>query len=127
MTDTINTKDAPVGDETASDFLVVFVTTPTQAQAEQIAELLVSQRLAACVTMVPNVTSVYRWQGEVCRDQECLLVVKTRATLFEQLAATVSQVHSYQVPEILALPVRGGAPRYAAWLWDATRRDEDRR
>ncbi|MBC7186997.1 MAG: divalent-cation tolerance protein CutA [Calditrichaeota bacterium] len=106
--------------------MVVFVTAPAVEQAEHIAQALVGERLAACVSVVPNVTSCYRWQGELCKDQEVLLIVKTRASLFDAVAAKVRALHSYQVPEILALPVRRGAESYLRWLAEETRRDEDR-
>jgi periplasmic divalent cation tolerance protein len=114
------------GDEAASEYLVVFVTAATVEEAERIAQALVGERLAACVSVVPNVGSCYRWQGELCTDQEALLIIKTRAALFDAVAAKVRQLHSYQVPEILALPVSRGAESYLRWLAEETRRNEDR-
>lgn len=117
---------APREKAPASDFLVVFATAATHEQAENIAQLLVTERLAACVTVVPEVRSCYRWQDQICKDQESLLIIKTRAALFARLSDRIRQVHSYEVPEILALPVTDGAPSYLQWLLDATRRDDDR-
>jgi len=107
-------------------YLVVLVTAPNTEEAEKIAEVLVQERVAACVTVLPNATSVYRWEGELHKDQEVLLIVKTRAALFSALTARVQQLHSYQVPEIIALPVVAGAPSYLQWLAAETGRDEDR-
>ncbi len=113
-------------DEPTTPYVVVLVTAPTREQAEHIAESIVQERLAACATVVPNSTSVYRWEGAVHKDQEALLLIKTRAALFPALAARVQQLHSYQVPEIIALDVVAGAQNYLQWLASETRRDEDR-
>lgn len=101
------------------DFLVVLMTTSTREEAERIAEELVNRRLAGCVTLVPQVESVYRWQGELCRDQEVVLIVKTHRDRFDELRATVTAMHSYQVPEIIALPIVAGAESYLAWLQES--------
>lgn len=107
-------------------YVVVLATAPTREQAEQIEENVIQERLAACVTVVPHATSVYRWEGEVHKDQEVLLIAKTRAALFPALVARVQQLHSYQVPEVIALQVVEGAQNYLQWLARETRRDEDR-
>ena len=117
------TETAVAGDH---HYLVVLVTAPNTEEAEKIAEVLVQERLAACITVLPNATSVYRWEGKLHKDQEVLLIVKTRAALFSALTARVQQLHSYQVPEIIALPVVAGAPSYLQWLAAETGRDEDR-
>lgn len=98
------------------DFLVVLITTSTREEAQRIAEEVVNRRLAGCVTLVPQVESVYRWQGEVCRDEETLLIVKTHRDRLDELRATVTALHSYQVPEIIALPIVAGAESYLTWL-----------
>jgi periplasmic divalent cation tolerance protein len=88
--------------------------------AESLASQLVDAQLAACVNIVPGVTSVYRWQGAVHKDPELLLVVKTRAALLEALTARVRQLHPYDEPEVLALPAAGGSSSYLRWVLDST-------
>ena len=98
------------------DHLLISITTNSWAEAEKIAETLVQERLAACVNIVPAITSIYRWQGEVHRDSEVLLISKSRPELFESLAARVKELHSYQVPEIIALPIVAGSKAYLHWI-----------
>jgi len=99
-----------------SDFVVVFITTPTAEVAKTLAQTLVAERLAACVTMLPQVQSVYWWDGKICDDQEFLCVAKTRATSFAVLRDRVLSIHPYQVPEIIAVPLAAGHAPYLAWL-----------
>ena len=103
-----------------SQALVVYCACPDQAVAERIAEAVVSERLAACVNLVPGVTSIYRWQGEIQRDAELLLMIKTRRAVYSQLEARISELHPYQVPEIIALPIQAGSAAYLAWMADNT-------
>jgi periplasmic divalent cation tolerance protein len=98
--------------------VVVFSTAASVEEAVRIAEVVVGERLAACATLVPGTRSVYRWQGRVERAEEVLLVFKTTAARLEALAARVRALHSYEVPEVVALPVAGGWPPYLAWLAD---------
>lgn len=100
--------------------VVVFVTAP-QGEASGLARALVEQRLAACVNILPVVRSVYTWQGELCEEDEALLVIKTRAALLEDLRARVVALHSYDVPEVIALPITGGHAPYLSWLAENTR------
>ena len=99
-----------------SEHQIVLITAGSQPEAEGIAEALVSDRLAACVTVIPGVTSVYRWQGEIQRDQEWLLVAKSRGECLGELMERVQALHSYEVPEIIALPLVGGSKVYLSWL-----------
>lgn len=101
-----------------SDKLIVFVTSADVAEAEMMARALVENCLAACVNIVPQVRSIYRWEGKVEDSTECLLLVKTSRALFEQVRAEVQRLHSYQVPEIIAVPIEQGAENYLAWLSD---------
>jgi len=96
--------------------IVVLVTAGTRDEAERLAQALVGERLAACVNVLGPIASVYRWRGEVQRDEETLLVIKTQRRHFDQLAARVSALHSYENPEIVALPIVAGAAPYLAWL-----------
>ena len=102
--------------------LVVLVTAGSESEAETIARALLDERLAACVTIGGPIRSLYRWQGRLADDREWQLVIKTRSDLFETLADRVRALHSYDVPEIIGLPVTVGNPAYLEWLEDATRR-----
>lgn len=97
--------------------LVVFITAPArEGIAERLAHELVQRRLAACVNLVGQVRSVYRWQGKIEEDAETLLVVKTRRGQLEKLNAALTELHPYQVPECLALEVVRGRAAYLDWL-----------
>jgi periplasmic divalent cation tolerance protein len=99
--------------------VVVVTTVGDEEQALTIARELVARRLAACVNVVPGMRSVYRWQGRICRDSEYLLLVKTLATEYDAVAAAIRELHSYELPEILAFPVGQGDPRFLAWIRDS--------
>jgi len=96
--------------------VVVLSTAGSQDEAERIATALVEERLAACVNVVPGLTSIYRWQGAVERASEVLLVVKSRRALVDRLIARLRVLHSYDVPEAIVLPIERGAPSYLRWL-----------
>lgn len=100
----------------AAEYCVGLITTGSREEAERIAEALVHRRLAACVTLVPEVASVYWWEGRVVRDREALLLVKTSRAKWPALMAAVREWHSYQVPEIIALPIVEGSASYLQWL-----------
>lgn len=99
-----------------TDKIVVFSTCATEAEAAKLARVLVEARVAACVTVVPGARSVYRWQGAVESAEECLLIIKSSRRLFEPLRAALEKAHTYEVPELLAVPVVEGAPNYVNWL-----------
>jgi periplasmic divalent cation tolerance protein len=100
------------------EFIVVYVTAGSAAEAEQLAQALVGEKLAACVNRIQSVQSVYRWQGQVEQSDEELLIIKTRGELFSALEKRVRELHSYSVPEIVALPVVDGSAGYLNWLRD---------
>ena len=102
--------------------VVVLSTASSRAEGDRLANVLVAERLAACVNLVAPITSVYRWKNAIERAEEVLLVIKTRRDLLAPLGARLATLHSYDVPELLALPVVAGARRYLAWLLSATRR-----
>ena len=95
---------------------VVFSTAGTEDEASRIASALVERHLAACVNVVPGVSSTYRWQGAVKTDLEWLLVVKTRRDRFEAVRAAIRELHSYEVPEIVMLDIADGDAAYLAWI-----------
>lgn len=99
-----------------SEPLVVLIMAGSQDEAETIAHSLVLEMLAACVNLVPGVTSVYRWEGEIQKDQEWLLIAKTQREALDNLVQRVQALHSYEVPEIIALPLVGGSEAYLRWI-----------
>lgn len=107
-----------------TDHIVVLNTCSSAEEAEQLARMLVERRLAACVSVVPGVRSFYRWQDAVESAGEWLLLVKSSRDLFPALCSVIEQAHSYEVPEILALPVVEGAANYLNWLTSSVRAGE---
>ncbi len=103
--------------------LVVLCSIGSADDAEHLARLLVERRVAACVNVVPGVVSLYRWKGRVERDDERLLVIKTRVERFEELRAALIALHPYEIPEIIALPVSAGHEPYLAWLSESVAAD----
>ena len=103
-----------------NDLCVVFVTVGKREEAEKIGLALVEEKLAGCCNMVGPIRSIYRWKGEICRDEEMLLILKTRRDGFEKLRARVAALHSYTVPEIIALPIVAGHAPYLDWVRDET-------
>ena len=103
----------------SNDVLVVLTTVGSVDEASSIARHLVERKLAACVNIVPGIRSIYAWQGEICDDGELLLVTKTTRGRFDALSAAIRATHSYDVPEIVAVPADAVDPAYATWLRDA--------
>jgi uncharacterized protein involved in tolerance to divalent cations len=98
------------------EFIVVYVTAGSAEEGERIATALVEERLAACVNRVSGVSSTYRWEGKIEVAEEELLIVKSRRDLFERLKTRIAELHSYSVPEIIALPILDGSESYLKWL-----------
>ena len=103
----------------ASDCVVVLCTVGGRDEADRIASLVVERELAACANIVPGLISVYRWKGQVQRDEELLLVMKSRRERFEELRAAIAAVHTYEVPEIVALPLVAGHEPYVRWILES--------
>lgn len=103
-----------------SDAIVVLCTCPDDTCARALAQTLLNEKLAACVNLIPQVTSLYCWQGKMEESQEVLLVIKSRRTLFGVLQQRIQTLHPYEVPEILAMPVLNGSPAYLQWLQEQT-------
>ncbi|SNR60259.1 divalent-cation tolerance protein CutA [Desulfurobacterium atlanticum] len=101
-------------------FITVITTTETEKEAEKIAETLVSEKLAACVQIIPSIKSVYRWQGKVEKSEEHLLFIKTKESLFEKVEKAIKENHSYEVPEIISIPVNSGSKEYLEWIKSVT-------
>lgn len=101
--------------------IVVLITAPSNDVARQIAQLLVEQKLAACVNIIPKITSIYSWEGKIQEDEELLLIAKSWLELFaSQFVPAVQSIHPYQVPEILALPINNGLQTYLDWMQQVT-------
>jgi len=97
------------------------MTAATADEAERIGRALVEERLAACVNVLPGAVSLYRWEGAVQRDEEAVFLAKTRRALVDRITERVGELHSYDVPALLVLPLDGGSPAYLAWLAEQTR------
>ncbi|MCX5716719.1 MAG: divalent-cation tolerance protein CutA [Nitrospirae bacterium] len=100
--------------------IVAFITAPGEDAAADIARALVEGKLAACVNIVRNLRSIYSWQGKVEDESEVLMIVKTQKKLFHSLSQKVREMHSYTVPEIIALPIVEGSEDYLKWLKEVT-------
>ena len=100
--------------------LIIFVTASDGEEASRIARSLVEERLAACVNIVSNIESVYRWQGEVTHDTETLMIIKTTADRYAELERRIKELHSYTTPEIIALRIERGSEAYLDWLREST-------
>ena len=96
--------------------VVVLITTATEEEAHRIAELLLNQRKVACVNIVPRENSLFRWQGKLDSAQESLLIIKSIASLLPEIIEMVKRAHSYEVPEIIALPIISGNEDYLKWM-----------
>ncbi|MFQ5709565.1 MAG: divalent-cation tolerance protein CutA [bacterium] len=105
-----------------SNETVIFVTTSSSAEAEQIARALVAEKLAACANIISSVHSIFRWQGQICEEKEALMVIKSTVANLHDIIARVKQLHSYDVPEVIALPIVAGSEDYLQWLHRETRK-----
>ena len=94
---------------------MVITTCADKNSAKYLANIIVSQRLAACAQLIP-IESVYIWDGKVCNENETLLLIKTKTVLYDDLSAAIRENHEYEVPEIIRLPITGGLPEYLSWI-----------
>jgi periplasmic divalent cation tolerance protein len=101
-------------------YVVIFVTAKDEQEANKIAEGLVQSKLIACANIVGGIKSVFWWEGKVDRAQECLLILKSRKALFSRIVKMVKSLHSYDTPEIIALPIVGGNKDYLKWIAEST-------
>ena len=104
-----------------SDSGIVFMTAANRDEAERIARALVEKRLAACVQIYPEIRSLYWWQGRICDDVEVAMTAKTTAACFEELADDVKRLHSYDVPEIVFVPISAATIEYQDWIEETTK------
>lgn len=101
---------------TDNQFQIILITAGKEEEAQKIATKLVSSRLVACVNIIPAINSIYRWQGKVCNDSELLLICKGKKENFKKIEKAVKELHSYDVPEIIALAIERGSQEYLSWL-----------
>ena len=97
-------------------YIVVLVTTADKEEAQRISQILLENKKAACINIIPNVNSSYWWEGKIEKEKEYLLIVKTTGTMFDELVKLVRECHSYKVPEIIAIPIIAGNPDYLDWI-----------
>jgi periplasmic divalent cation tolerance protein len=102
--------------------LVVFVSTASAEEAASIGRCVVEEKLAACASIIEQIQSIFRWEGQVKSESESLLVLKTTGARFAELQARIKSLHSYRVPEIIALPIATGSEDYLAWLHNETQK-----
>jgi periplasmic divalent cation tolerance protein len=108
-----------------ADEIVVLTNTPDAGIAEKLARVLVERRLAACVNILPAVNSIYRWQGSIEQAAEASVLIKTSRSCYEALEAAINELHPYDVPEIIALPIVAGLPAYLRWVAQETTGNSD--
>ena len=106
-----------------SKFVMVHVTCPAE-HAVTLAQLLVAEKAAACVNIIGNVHSIYRWQGEIQDDNESMMVIKTTASALDKLNKLIEQQHPYELPEVIATPIVAGLPEYLSWISTSTEQNE---
>lgn len=107
-----------------TDKRIVLSTASSEEEAQKIARHLVERRLAACVNIVPRITSVYRWQGKVEEAGEWLLIIKTTAAAFGEVREAIAGLHSYEIPECICLTIEDGSPNYLEWVADSVSMEE---
>ena len=105
-------------------YIAVFTTLESQQDAKVLVRSLVKDRLIACGTIIDNVLSVYRWKGAIEESSEVLVMLKTRSDLWEELKTAVRELHPYDVPELISLPMHGGLPDYLEWLSEQTKQEK---
>ena len=101
--------------------IIIFITTADEQEAQGIAKLLLGKRFIACANIVPKVSSMFWWQGVLESEAECMLVLKTKRSLLDDVVEAVKSAHSYDVPEVIALPIIGGNQDYLNWLKEETK------
>ena len=102
-----------------TDPLLILTTTSSESEAKKIAEMLVKRRLAACVNVIPRIHSVYRWEGKVESAEEFLLLIKTTENKEAEVQAAIRELHSYELPECILIPIEGGSPEYLKWITES--------
>jgi periplasmic divalent cation tolerance protein len=109
------------GERTMKEYIVVFCTIASIEDAKRISNELVKSRMAACVNIINGMTSVYEWKGEICTENECLMVIKTKKELFNELKKEIISMHAYEIPEIISLDITDGLDSYLDWIFKNTK------
>jgi len=103
------------------EYCTIVTNTSNIDEAKKIAHNLVENKLAACVNIIPEIISVYNWKNEICEDKECQLIIKTEKVLFQSVQDTILKLHSYELPEIIMLPIEKGYDKYLDWISKETK------
>ncbi len=98
-------------------FILILTTSPRKSLAQKIAKVLVKEKLAACVNISSPIESIYSWENKICSEKEFLLFIKTKKSLFDSVKNRILKLHSYEIPEIIALPITQGSSNYLEWIW----------
>lgn len=106
-----------------ADEIVVYITVSSSEEAERISRGLLDEKLIACANIVPGIVSLFHWKGEICKENELLIIAKSRAKLFNDIASLVKRLHSYTVPEIISIPIICGSNDYLKWIRETTREE----
>jgi len=101
--------------------IVIYITTGSISEAKKIGHTLVEEKLVACSNIISPIHSIYNWQGKICDDKEALMILKTKKKLFKQIVKRVEELHSYDVPEIIAMPIIEGSSKYLSWVNEETK------
>ncbi|MBQ7449987.1 divalent-cation tolerance protein CutA [bacterium] len=104
-----------------SEYRLYITTVQSKKDAKQISEALLKYQAAACVNIIEKITSVYMWENKVCTDDECLLIIKSKAELFEKIKKIVLTLHKYDLPELIEIPITNGFRDYLGWIDESTR------
>ena len=102
-------------------YCIINCTTKNKEEAIYIAKSLVERKLIACCNIVPSITSVYEWKNDLCCDEECLMVMKTKTELFNEVEIAIKELHTYDTPEIICIPINNGSSEYLSWVNDQTK------
>lgn len=102
-------------------YCIINCTTENKEEAIYIAKSLVERKLIACCNIVPSITSVYEWDNELCCDEECLMVMKTKTELFNEVEIAIKELHTYDTPEIICIPINNGSREYLSWVNEQTK------
>lgn len=103
------------------EFVVIYCTVPSKAEGKKIAKALIQDNLVACVNIIDKIESVFSWDGELCEEKEALMMIKTKKALFDKINALIKDLHSYNVPEVIALPIIEADETYLKWIAHETR------
>ncbi|MEI8129546.1 MAG: divalent-cation tolerance protein CutA [bacterium] len=103
------------------EFIVIYCTVPNKKEGKEIAKILVESQLAACVNIIDKMESIFSWDGEFCEEKEALLIIKTKKELFENVKLMIQKLHSYTVPEVIALPIIEADDTYLKWIAHETK------